>query len=414
MVNARSLLVVVVTAGLVFGMIPAPTAGQDVVTLTITVETPDGEPVSNADLTVTWDGGSETEDTASNGKAFVDVPADSTVEIAVDHPDYIRNDPFVLENAAEENVEITVYERATTAVVVEDSDGAVEDALVTLYKHNRVAFSGQTQEGEVSTGDLEAGEYLLVVGKPGYFQESQEIMLEPGTNPAFAVDLQQGTVTLQLNVTDPYFDPPRPIAQVRAEVDDVGTVQTQSNGKQQINVPVNTERTITFTKDGYETVQRTVQVKEESLTLDVSIRRADAINVTVLNDEVVVGQPVFIEVVDEYGDTVANGTVLLDGETVATTDAGGQARFVIETEGDHSIRVQKDGIDSGETLVTGVVPGETTTTTTTETTSSATTTPSTTTATPTTTEAPVPGFGPVLAAVGLVLGVGLAIRRRET
>lgn len=411
MLRTRSLLVVVVAAGLVLGMVPAPAAGQDVVTLTVTVETPDGEPVGNADLTATWDGGSATEDTASNGKAFLDVPAGSTVEIAVDHPDYIRNDPFVVEDVSEDNVKITVYERATTAFVVEDSSGPVEDASVTLFRHNRVAFAEQTVDGEISTGDLEAGEYLLVVEKPGYFVESQEITLEPGTNPAFTVGLEQGTVTLELNVTDPYFDPARPIAEVRAEVDDVGTVQTQSNGKQQINVPVNTERTITFTKDEYEPVERTVEVEEESLTLDISMPRADDLEVTVLNDQVVVGQPVFIEVVDEYGDPVANGTVLLDGETVATTEADGQARFVIDTEGDHSIRVQKDNIDSGETIVTGITPGEATT----ETTTTTTTTPTTTTTTTTepTTEVPVPGFGPVLAVLGIVVGLGLALRRRE-
>ena len=391
-------------------MMPAPAMGQDVVTLTVTVETPGGEPVGNAELTATWDGGSATEETASNGKAFIDVPSGSTVEIAVDHPDYLRNHPFVAEDVSEENVDITVYERATTAFVVEDGDGRVDDASVTLFRHNRVAFAEQTVDGEISTGDLEAGEYLLVVEKPGYFVESREITLDPGATPARTIGLEQGTVTLELNVTDPYFEPPRPIAGVRAEVKDVGSVQTQSNGKQQINVPVNTERTVTFTKNEYETVERTVKVEEESLTLDVSMPRADALEVTVLNDQVVVGQPVFIEVVDEYGDPVANGTVLLDGETVATTEADGQARFVIDTEGDHSIRVQKDNIDSGETVVTGITPGDTTETTTTTTTTTASTT--TTTATATTTEVPVPGFGPVLALLGLVVGLGIASRRR--
>lgn len=393
------------------GMMPAPAAAQDVVTLTVTVETPAGEPVASAELTATWDGGSTTEETASNGKAFLDVPDGATVEIAVDHPDFIRNNPYVVEDVSEENVDITVYERANTAFVVEDSDGRVDDASVTLFRHNRVAFAQQTDaNGEIATGDLEAGTYTLAVEKEGYYVESREITIGSGTNPARTIGLEQGTVTLQLNVTDPYFDPPRPLADVQAQVDGVGTVQTQSNGKQQINVPVNTERTVTFTKDSYEPIERTVEVDEESLTLDINMSRADDLAVTVLNDQVVVGQPVFIEVVDEYGDPVANGSVLLDGETVATTEADGQARFVIDTEGDHSIRVQKGDIGSGETIVTGVTPGGTTTETTTTTTTT-TTTATTSTATPTT-EVPVPGFDPVLAVLGIVVGLGLAIRRR--
>lgn len=410
MIHARSLLVVVVAVGLTLGMVPPLAVGQDVVTLTVTVQTEAGEPVGSADLTATWDGGSTTEDTASNGKAFLDVPAGSTVEIAVDHPEYIRNNPYVIEDVSEEDTTITVYERASATFAVEDGDGPVDDANVLLFRHDSVAVNEQTENGEVTTGQIEAGEYTLVVKKDGYYEVTEEIQLEAGENPAKTVEIEQGTVTLELNVTDPYFDPPRPIAQVRAEVNEVGSVQTQSNGQQQINVPVNTERTITFDKEGYDPVERTVQVREESLSLNVSIHRADAIEVTVLNDQVVVGQPVFLEVVDEYGDPLANGTVLLDGESVATTDADGRARLTVDTEGEHSLRVQKDGIDSGETVVKGVIASESPTETATPTETPTTTTSTTTT---TTAEAPVPGFGPILALIGLLVGLGLAVRRRE-
>ena len=59
-------------------------AAQEVVTLTVTIETPDGEPVANAALTATWDGGSSTATTVSNGKAFIDVEQGADVEIAVE------------------------------------------------------------------------------------------------------------------------------------------------------------------------------------------------------------------------------------------------------------------------------------------------------------------------------------------
>ena len=410
MTRTRAVLVAMVVGLVMLGTIPAPAVGQDEVTLTVTIETADGAAVPDADLTATWDGGSATAQTAANGKAFIDVPAGATIEIAVDHPDYIRNVPFEVTDAAADDVTITVYERAQTAFVVEDSEGPVDDASVTLFKHQRVAFAEQTEDGEVATPDIEAGDYLLAVEKPGYYDKTFEISLEPGTTPARTVVIERGTVTLHFNVTDPYFDSPRAIEGVTAAVEGVGSVQTQSNGKQQINVPVNTKKAVTFTKDGYETVERSIAVEEGDLTLDVSIHRADEINVTVLNDKVVVGQRVFIEVVDEYEDPVANGTVLLDGESVATTDSDGRARLTVDTEGEHTISVRKGSVDSGETVVTGVIVGTETTTTTPETTTSTATT-TTPTATTSTTEVPIPGFGPIVALLGTLLGLGLARRR---
>lgn len=410
MMNVRSTLVVAIVGLLVVGLGPAPVAGQDLVTLTVSVETDGGAAVAGADLTATWDDGSVTASTAANGKAFLDVPAGADVEIAVDHPDYIRNNPYVVEDAETENVDVTVYERASVTFEVEDGQGPVDDASVTLFRHNHVGFAQQTQDGSISTGDIEAGEYLLVVEKSGYYDYSEDIVLESGSNPTKAVDIERGTLALEINVTDPYFEPAEPVEGVTAAVSGVGSVQTQSNGKQQINVPVNTQLTVRFNKAGYQAVQQSVQTEESDMTLGVDMHRTERIDVTVLNDQVVVGQPVFLEVVDEYDDPVANGTVILDGNEVATTGADGRARLTVETEGEHSIRVRKDGVDSGETVVTGVVVSTATETTTT--TESPTTTAKSTATSTTTTPIPVPGFGPVVALLGLALGLGLALRRR--
>lgn len=402
MIRTRSVLVAVMATVLVVGMVPAPAAGQEEVTLTVSVQTPEGASVADAQLNATWDGGWETAETKSNGKALVDVPAGASVEISVNHVEYIRNNPYGVSDASGQGVDITVYDRASTTFEVEDDDGPVDDASVTMFKHNRVAFAQQTENGKLATGDLEVGEYLVTVEKNKYFDESFTMVLEPGENPPKNVTIEQGTVTLHLNVSDHYFDPPRPVAGVTAEVGGVGSVQTQSNGKQQINVPVNTRQTVTFSKEGYLTVEETITVEESSLTLDTAIQRTDEINVTVLNDEVVVGQPVFIEVVDEYDDPVADGTVLLDGTEVATTDEDGRARLTLEAKGEHSIQVRKAGVDSGETVVTGVIASTSTTTTTT----------TTTTTEARTTEAPIPGFGPIVAVVGMLTALGFAVRRR--
>lgn len=411
MTTHRSAFVLGMVAVLVLSMVPAPAAGQDVVTLTVTVETDGGQTVSGADITATWDGGEATASTAANGKAFLDVPADATIEIAVDHPDFIRNNPFTVDGAQTQDVTVTVYERASTSFEVRDSDGLVDDASVTLFRHGRVGFAQQTEDGTIATGDIEAGTYLLAVEKPGYYSTTKEIELAPGENPTRNVTIERGTVTLHLNVTDPYFDPPRPIEGVTAAVSGVGSVQTQSNGMQQINVPVNTQLEVRFSKSGYQPVEQTIRTEEESLTLDAEISRTQEINVTVLNDQAVVGQPVFLEVIDEYGDPIADARVMLDGSEVATTGDDGRAQLTLESEGDHSIRVTKGGIDSGETVVTGVIASTSTDTTTTTTTT--TTTPTTTTPTTETTTAPIPGFGPVVAFLGIILGLGVALRRRR-
>ena len=90
----RRLLVVLVVASL---LLPASTAvAQETVTLTVSVTNQSGDAVGDATLNATWDGGSTERTTAGNGKAFVDVPAGTEVEITIDHPDYVRNRPVTV------------------------------------------------------------------------------------------------------------------------------------------------------------------------------------------------------------------------------------------------------------------------------------------------------------------------------
>ena len=409
MSTARTIVVTGIAFLLVVGMGAAPVAGQDLVTLTVTVETASGEQVPGAELTASWDGGEATETTASNGKAFLDVPSGADVTIEVGHSEYIRNYRYEVEDASESEVDITVYDRASATFEVADSEGPVSDAVVTLFRHNGVSFAEKTVDGQVSTGDIEEGEYDVTVEKPGYYDEVFELEINGSTTET--VEIERGTVNLRVNVTDPYFDPPRPIEGVTATVEGVGSVQTQSNGIQQINAPVNTELAVQFQKNGYRTVQKTVKIEESDITLNANLRRSPEINVTVLNDQVVVGQPVFLEVVDEYDDPVANASISLDGEEVAQTDEDGRARLSLESEGEHTIQVAKGGVDSGPKVVNGVVSEEETPVT--ETTTTTTTAETTPTAETTETSAPIPGFGPIVGLLGVLIGVSLlALRRR--
>ncbi|MFB6153117.1 MAG: hypothetical protein ABEJ27_02585 [Halodesulfurarchaeum sp.] len=425
MTRARSLTIVAVAALVVIGLAPTPVAAQESVTLTVTVETPDGTPVPNATLNASWDGGFNTETTAANGKAFVDVPRGANVSIAVTHPEYIRNSKYEITNASEQSVTITVYDRASATLTVRDSEGRVSGATVTMYKHNEIAVYTQTENGQVATGDIEEGTYFVRVAKPGYFVKT--FTMEVVNHTTRTVTIERGTVPLTVNVTDQYYDPPRPIANATVHIEGVGSVQTQSNGRQRINVPVNKRLTVQITKDGYESVKRVLKTSEQPITLNVTVKRTPAIEVSLISDRVVVGEPVVLEVVDEYHDPVANATVRVDGEPVAKTDASGRARFTVQTEGNHTVVVTKGGIESEEHVVRGVIaatktPTPTPTPTRTHTvTPTATETPTTTptatatrtaTATPTpTTSAPIPGFGPAIGVLGVLLGGLLAWRR---
>ncbi|MFB6360599.1 MAG: PGF-CTERM sorting domain-containing protein, partial [Halobacteriales archaeon] len=128
--------VALLTVVLILGSAGGPAVGlaSADVTLTVTVKTAAGAPVSDAELTASWDGGSTTATTASNGKAFVDVPEGANVTIEVDHPNYVRNSPYTLTNASEQDVTVTVWEKASATVTVADSEGSVEGVRVVFRK----------------------------------------------------------------------------------------------------------------------------------------------------------------------------------------------------------------------------------------------------------------------------------------
>ena len=100
-----------VTAAVVLGAGLYADAGagiDDPVPLSITVVDGDGEPVSNAELTVIWADNQIVEKTRANGRPHVDVPAGADVEIRVDHPEYTRNRSFTPTDATSRAVEVPV------------------------------------------------------------------------------------------------------------------------------------------------------------------------------------------------------------------------------------------------------------------------------------------------------------------
>lgn len=337
-------------------------AAQEVVTLTVTIETPDGDPVPNAELTATWEDGSSQATTVSNGKAFMDVRRGADVEIQVEHPDFIRNQIYTLDDAEAAAVTIRVYPKATARFRVVDAEGPVPRAVVTFRKGGRLVTREATDaNGIVDVGPIEAGDYAVSVRKSRYLTTTAEIDIEDEV--VRDIQIEQGTVPLTVNVTDDYFSPPRPLADVSVQVADVGTVQTQPNGIQQISVPVNVRLEVRIEKEGYTTVGQTVNVAEAPLRLRVNLRRTPSLSVEVFSDRVVVGERLLVEVTDEYGDPVANATVLVDGVAEATTGPNGQASFQFNSPGEHEVVVEKGELTSASSTVTGVSSsGETATT----------------------------------------------------
>lgn len=356
---------VLLVAVLVLGAIGGPIAGltgaqQSEVTLTVSVVTAAGDPVDNAQLTVTWTDGSESgtvepAPTASNGKTFVDVPEGSDVTIEVDHPGYIRNEPFTIEDVSAEEVEVTVYRRSTLDLTVVDGDGPVEGVRVVLRKAGSVVEVLSTDAaGEIESGVIEAGDYTVNLFEPGYYQEAVALSIQGDTSEE--VTIEQGSVTLEFLVLDANFDPPQPVAEASIVGEDF-SVQTGADGRREVSLPVNTEQTLTVEKQGYETVERTVTVGEQSMQVNLSTRKLPAVNVAVSNERIVVGESVLVTVTDQYGEPLPTATVYLDGSPVGQPDADGTLSVPIESAGEHGVSASTDDLDSESVTVIGVEPG---------------------------------------------------------
>lgn len=353
---------VIVLALLVVAAVPATvgavaTAGPaDAAAVTLTVAVTDGfnNPISDATVDAEWDGGSTSRKTASNGKVFLDVPDGADVTITVTHRAYVRNNPVVVEDAEERDVSVTVFRKATARVKVFDGDGKpVQDAQVLLYKRGNVADRGRTDDNGVFQSEtIEQGSYHVIAVKEGYLKNESDRYVSG--DDSFPLSIREGTVILSVAVTDDHFNPEQPIAGAEVKIGSIGTVSTSGDGEQSIAVPVNSDVTLTVSKDGYTGVRRDVSIGEEAKELRFTITRKDALNVTASNRRVVAGETVRLEVTDEYGEPVAGAAILVDGSQVGTTDEQGVYLATVESAGEHTIEARKGGVTSAALAVEGV------------------------------------------------------------
>ncbi|WP_254536887.1 carboxypeptidase regulatory-like domain-containing protein [Halomarina litorea] len=404
---------VVVCALLVLASAIAPTAlaQTEDVTLTVTVVNEDGDPVGGAELTVSWDGGEATETTRSNGQALIDVPEGSDVTITVADDRYVRNAPFVVTDAQGGEVTVEVARQGSAVVRVAEGSQGLANAHVVVSRDGEAVVSGSTNEnGGFQTGTIEQGSYDLRIVKPGYYAVERSLSV---TGDVFrTVSLEQGSVSVTFRVVDDHFAENRTLAGSTVRVGSLATLNTSQDGAATIGIPVNSVFEVRVSNDGYRTGTERLVVNESGTTVTYGIRRTPSLTVSPANTQVVVNQTVRVEVTDEYDEAVADATLTLDGESVATTGADGVARVRIPSAGDHELAATTGNVTAESVTVEGVSAGQATRT--------ATDTPEPTTSEPTDTPAPTtttssgdgPGFGVLAAALALALSALLLGRRR--
>ena len=285
----------------------------------------------------------------------------ATVELDISHGSYALNNPVVVEDAQPQDVSIEVFRTANAEVSVVSGESPVEDAEVVLTKEgeDRPAASGTTDaDGLFDSGTIERGTYTVSVVEEGYLRN--ETTIEVVDTTATTVALEEGTATVTFAVSDDNFDPAKAIEGASITVEgptSTTTTSTTGSGERTLGLPANAEFTVTVTKSGYTTASRTVILGEEDRTLTFTIGKEPALSVEAVNERVVVGENVQLTVTDEYGDRVANATVLVDGDRVGQTDAEGVYRATIDSGGEHTITVRKDGVAAVVT-VEGVSVGD--------------------------------------------------------
>jgi len=351
-----TLLVVSVLAPAAIG----GTAAQesDPVTVTVSVVDSNGNSVGGTDVIVTWNNGekSETVTTASNGKAFVDVPEGENVEITVDDDTYVRNSPKTVFNVGEEEVEVPVSVSGQATLTVQSANGPVENADVEVSRSVSTVDELTTDEnGQASTRRLEQGEYDLLVSKPGFYTNDTATLNLNTDSVTQTVELRRGTVPVTFNVVDDHFDDPQAVEGAQVQIEAVGfSARTFENGEASTSLAVNRQYEVSVSKDGYSTATQQFRVGEESTSVDVAIERTPELTVEAANSRVVVGESTFVTVTDEYGDPVSSASVSIDGSPAGETNDDGQATVPIDSEGDIEISVTDDRGYSASVAVEGV------------------------------------------------------------
>ncbi|MFC6955420.1 carboxypeptidase-like regulatory domain-containing protein [Halorubellus litoreus] len=403
----------------------ASSSTTEAVTITVSVVDADGQAVGGANVTVAYGDETKTGETFANGKAFFDVPEGADVSVDVSAPDLALNRPKTVSNVdAETTVNVTMYPAATALVTVRTPSGqAVEGAQVRLRKTGAVltSVSGETaSNGTFVASNVERGNYTATVTADGYYSTASSFVVS--NRAGKTVTLEPGTVAVEFATVDGHFANDRPVTATVELYDGdqfVSNISTGESGLRTVSLDVNTQYRVVVKKNGYQRESQVLSVSESDVSVQYAINRTPSLSVTAANTQVVTGQTVRVSVADEYDEAVSNVSVRVGGESVAETDAAGEAVVPIETAGTVEIVATKGDL-SASTTVEGVSPStEPATTAATATTAGTTsgTTAATTSATPTPENEldglPTPGFGGLAGLLAVALSVVVLVRRRK-
>lgn len=354
-----SLLFVVAMVGwLVAAPVGAATADSEV-TLTVSVVDQGDVAIGGADVEATWDGGSTSATTASNGRALIDVPEGADVSLDVEHEDFVRNHPLEVDDASEREATVRMSLKGHSTVTVTDADGdPVEGATVTLERDGRTAAEGQTgADGTYESGVVEQGRYDVGAVKPGYYRESTRQRV--GVNGRTSFELERGDARLDITVVDDHFEETRTLEGARVRISDAeGELATlrATSGTASMRVPVNNRYRVTVLKDGYREDGRHVNVIEGDRTATVASQRVPSLTVESQNGQVIVGETTRLNVVNAYGEPVEGAEIRHGGETVGETDADGYATVTVDGVGEQAYHAALDGVESDPIEIEGVDP----------------------------------------------------------
>lgn len=339
------------------------TAQDETVTVEVNLVDQEDDGIGGAELTAVWDDGSDAATTTSSGLAFLEVPEGADVEIRMDHPEYVRNKPYQIENAAvpagEDRLQTTIRASlsGTAAITVEDSDGPVGDVTVRLREQfgdrDRLDRFRTSANGLVETPEIERGTYTVTTSASRYL-DTQTTLTVDEDDVSESITIEQGFVDLTVNVTDDYFDSPQALANARIDIEG-DTVSTRSDGTRTTDVAVNTRLDVTVTRDGYQSVTETVNIRESAQTLNVSIQREPELNLQSSQQRIVIGESTTVTATNAYADPAEDVTISLDGSEVGQTDSMGQLSIEIQTPGSQDITAERDGLSTSVT-VEGIDP----------------------------------------------------------
>lgn len=343
---------------LVFVGCSAGVAAAEDVALTVSVVDQNGDPVDGATVEAVWGDGETTATTASNGKVFIDVPKGSDIELDIDDDRYVRNQPLLIENATEREVEVPVFRQGNSSITVVDTDGEpLPEATVRIQRDGEAITSGETDsDGLFEAESIEQGPYRVSAVKPGFYSVEENLTVAAKTETE--ITLESGRVTLNVDVVDDHFEEPQTLsdARVLVESDPFDADVRASDGSASLNVPVNTRYRVIATKDGYEGTPRQLSVREKPRAVTVTAQRVPELTVRASNSRVIVGETTRIEVTNAYDEPVSGATVRVNDEAVGETDDRGELSVEIDSAGEATIVASDGQIDSEPITVTGIDP----------------------------------------------------------